>query len=123
MKLKKLREEYETTMEHGFSDKKKKKKYDIFTNPTPKEMKAVARENKNTLRWIANLENKKLYIFNASLLHEYACNELEVKYNGNNTRKAAFGIGTYMERKILVNNKENIKVIKQNPWMKRYMII
>ncbi len=70
---KKLTEAFATSMK-GLWRQDKHKTYDIYVNPTKQEISSF---EENHLRFIADDKNKKLYIFNAALLHSSAAENIK----------------------------------------------
>jgi len=68
-----------------------KESYDIFKNPSNKEMREVMENNR--YRFIASSQKKILYVFSPSLLHDFAAEELGLLKDYNSSQsKLLFGV-------------------------------
>lgn len=102
--------------------------YEIFVNPTREELKDLTKDSKyKMVRFIIDTSKKKLYVFDAHLLHHYAAREINIplKYE----ERYIPGMGKYHNGKIIFHKKfhsaeeeQAIKEIKEkNPkWYRKY---
>ena len=102
MNLKELLEEWKTSIKHY-----DKVIYDIFKNPTQKEMIEILKQNppeekadKNVVRFIIDKKHKNIYVFSSSLLHHYAAGKLDFPYNGKNDGDYIYSFGMVVNGKI-----------------------
>ena len=121
MKLKTLLEEWKDSFKFG------KHTYEIFKNPTQKELLAVSNQTKiiggemkgmegEDIRFIIDMVKKDLYVFSALLLHREAAKELEIDLNHwtvEDENRYIYDYGTYRKGKIEVSryslDEKNLK--------------
>lgn len=119
MKLKTFLEEFKTGVKHG------KKYFEIFVNPTSKEIREAGKNTNNIVRYIIDKKKKKLYIFPANLLHDEASEELKIRYviERSTDVNFIFSQGKVVKEKIysyLPSSAGARKYIKKTEWLKRY---
>jgi len=99
----------------------KGKLFDIFVNPTPKELS----ELEDFVRFIVDWKNKKIYVFDHFLLHKIAADKLKIPYNPNKYFPYYFGISKIKNGK-LIKLSELLKILKSKPeekeWLNKYFI-
>ena len=95
---------------------------DVFVNPTRKEILEVKNSTEqNWIRYIIDINKKKLYVFNSKLIHHFVAEKIGVKYTMGSNEDAIFGIGvSTKEGKLKTGDNEAMKAIKENDWLKRY---
>jgi len=105
-------------------------KFDIFVNPTSKELMGLEKEY-HYIRFILDNETKKLYVFSHNFLHKEASRHLKVDYSKYNT-EAIFGAGIYKKGKLKIIELSGFSLIKKvlgkNPqekwgWAEKYLNI
>ena len=112
---KKLKEEWvDTTKNFDFD---KANDYDIFVNPTSKELSEFI-----NIRFIVDKKNKKLYVFNIELLHENACKAIGIPYS---MKQNYFGYGIIKKGKIVPSTTvmRLFRYDKNLSWLKKYFAI
>ncbi|HUW43523.1 MAG TPA: hypothetical protein VMV95_01000 [Bacillota bacterium] len=98
MKLKTLLEDWKDSVKIG------KNTYEIFKNPTPKELLSVSMQTKKEamgyvdkdIRFIVDTVNHDIYVFSALLLHQDASERLGMEEDDD----CIFDYGTYKKGKI-----------------------
>jgi len=127
-KKKIVKEEFDTYLKDQWGDVSP-----VYTNPTKSEIREMSKELEGEvravkeIRFIADLENKKMYIFNYSLLHEKAAKHYNMEYPMN--KKVFFGIGDYHHATGTItdiescstyagytNGEETIKALEKADW-------
>ncbi len=101
--------------EWAASTKVSTKTYEIFSNPTKKEISDSFKED-NNIRFIIDGENKKLYVFNIGLLHALATKELQIPYTSDFGRRV-FGIAFKGKEKLKV---EDFDIHYFNNFLRKY---
>jgi hypothetical protein len=94
----------------------KGKTKEIFVNPSWIEMKKVSVGNE--LRYIIDLENKKLYVFSPEVLHISVAKELGIPYKFDFS-KHVFGVGNISMGKLSSDNRLK-KINKKYDWLWKY---
>ena len=58
---------------------------EVFVNPSSKEMNDASKNSyvKNTLRFTADIKNKKLYVFTSDVLHQYVWRKMIARKTGD----------------------------------------
>jgi hypothetical protein len=123
-----IREEFSTYLKDQWGDVSP-----IYINPTKSEMREMSKELEGEvratkdIRFIADLENKKMYVFNYSLLHQKVVKKYDIQYPMN--KKVFFGIGEYHHATGTItdiescstygnypNGEETIKALEKADW-------
>lgn len=122
MKLRNLMEEYYDSIKPDYKGMKTEYS-DVFVNPSTKDILEVMNSTDHKwCRFIIDIKNKKLYIFDNKLIHYFVAKKIGVKYNLTGHKKAMFGVGTFNKGKLNTENKDIKKVINDNVWLQRYFV-
>lgn len=81
-----IKEEWKDSVKRGATT------YDIFKNPTKKEINDLI-EKTESIRYIIDGENKAFYIFNFELLHTWIAKHLKIPYKTENGTRIFGAIG------------------------------
>lgn len=95
MKLKELLETFERAI------KTKEEYFEVFKNPTPKEITSLASEGKVAfgVRYILDFKNNFIYVWDDDLLHADVARNLKIPYGMNSPYKGyVFGQGFYNKK-------------------------
>lgn len=116
----KLKEEWANSVKSPWTFKKKL--FDIFVNPTSKELKEL-KKYQIGVRFIVDNKNKKMYVFSSDLLHNSAAAKLNLDYTRFSTKRTDlyFGEGSISGNKILVDNWEKKNLRKYGDWIDKYI--
>lgn len=129
MKLRELLEEFKEAIKVG------NVYYEIFSNPTKKEIEELTKEQ-SAVRFIIDFKKKKLYVFKAEGLHLPASKILKIPYDYREVDKGNyyFGDGVYngdgtkidtdfywshQGKDINIDIKKHVRK-KENSWLRKY---
>lgn len=105
-------EEWLSTVKH------KANIYEIFVNPTSKELMSLPEDE---VRWAVDFEKGKVYVFSVNLLHGVALDEVGGKISGAynltdrySAENFCFGIGEVKEGKIVPDSRSLYDLLSQN---------
>jgi hypothetical protein len=101
--------------------------YEIFVNPSQKEITDFVKEEIEYIRFLIELKNKKVYVWDGDLLHEDAAKELNKPYSTSGEKGYVYGEGTIERGKIFIEGlsytkQEDINEIGvgKHPWLSKY---
>ena len=117
MKLKEFLEEYLKTVKSPYHWGKKY--IEVFVNPTTKEIREFKTEG---VRFIIDFKEKKIYVFEASTIHEVVFKELNVQKDKKTGlyKNVYFGYGKVNENGKIVSTIVKRPVPKER-WLKKYL--
>ncbi|MFW6226035.1 MAG: hypothetical protein ACOC1O_01430 [bacterium] len=104
-----LTEEWTTTQKNNA-----KEDIDIFINPSKKDFTELGGTG-SQVRFIVDLKAKKAYVFDSSLLHYLACEELDIPYEpSDKNSKYVYHYGKIMPSKGKLKVKINTDVVPKS---------
>jgi hypothetical protein len=119
-----LDEQYETTLQARFS----KTSYEVFKNPTNKETFTAADNSLQSVRFIIDVNNKDIYMFDFRLLHIVVAKYLNFPYPTNEDYIYGQGVGLtgnkfkeveFYDYVVGRKSKEKIKTLG---WVKKWFV-
>jgi hypothetical protein len=105
------------------STKKNDKTFEIFKNPTRKEINQF-----NNIRFLIDINNKAVYIWNADLLHGATSRILKKPYDLSGIENYFYGVGRIVGNKIIgiqtgtakIKDIEYVNSPEAQEWLKKY---
>lgn len=120
MKLRELIEEYYDTIKPSYPKDQISIPYDVFKNPTKKEMAEASSGRGHYLRFIIRPKLKELYVFDFNLLHVFVAKKLKIQYKLSNDENTIFANGVYLKGKINTQDEDAVEAVKKHDWLKGY---
>jgi hypothetical protein len=125
MKLRELMEEWFKTVKNIEGDT-----YEIFVNPTQKDIKDLNKAGIGYVRFLIDLHDKKVYIWDGDELHQDVSRKIKKPYRLKGTKGYAWGSGYLVKgSKIRFSNYStdrlfygDAKEIKNTDWLSKYFI-
>ena len=115
MKLRDLLEEFKTGIKvYG-------KYFEVYVNPSKKEIEKITKKTDGLVRFIVDYKNKKIYMFDFKVLHHKVAKELGISYRDENFY---FGSGDVEHGKIVDWDPSPMTPsdeLKKKAWLKKYI--
>jgi len=118
MKLKELLEIFIDSLKYN------RNTIEIYKNPDKKEILKI---NNDTIRFIIDIPNKNIYVFDSDMLHDSVARKLRIPYTIKN-KDYIFGEGFIRDGKLYPNLLDMVSTfrdrylkIKNEKWIKKYL--